>query len=377
MTHAQQSQEGKTLKYPPISYHFPDFAVWRFLRRAEIDPLKDPRWPELLRRHPDASVFHTRGWLETVYRTYGCKPAVFTTSGPDSDLANGLVLCRMRSWLTGRRLVSLPFSDHCEPLVTGPLDLRRLLIGVQERAHAEGCKYVELRPTSLLSEGQPGWRTSQRFYLHRLDLRPGTTAVFRGFHRDCIQRKIRRAEREGIDITEGKDLDSLKQFYRLVLQTRRRHGLPPQPISWFNNLVNCLGESVTIRFASKGGQPIAAMLTLQYGKSLYYKYGASVASFHRLGPMPYLFWHAIKDAIDGGLEELDMGRSECDNAGLVAFKDRWSATRSDLQYWRSPANGASPAQSNSWERRLAGVACRHLPDRYLAALGAFSYAHID
>jgi hypothetical protein len=160
----------------------------------EIDPLKDPRWPELLRRHPDASVFHTRGWLETVYRTYGCKPAVFTTSGPDSDLANGLVLCRMRSWLTGRRLVSLPFSDHCEPLVTGPLDLRRLLIGVQERAHAEGCKYVELRPTSLLSEGQPGWRTSQRFYLHRLDLRPGTTAVFRGFHRDCIQRKIRRAE---------------------------------------------------------------------------------------------------------------------------------------------------------------------------------------
>jgi hypothetical protein len=28
-----------------------------------------------------------------------------------------LVFCRVRSWLTGRRSISLPFSDHCEPLV--------------------------------------------------------------------------------------------------------------------------------------------------------------------------------------------------------------------------------------------------------------------
>ena len=343
----------------------------------EIDPLNDPRWPEFLRQHPDASVFHTRGWLEAVYRTYGYRPAVFTTSGPDdSKLANGLVLCRVQSWLTGRRLVSVPFSDHCEPLVANPEDLLFLLAGIGERAMAEGCKYVELRPTSTLLGIQTGWRTSKDFYLHRLDLRPGATALFSHFHRDCIRRKIRRAGREGIQITEGKDRDCLTRFYNLVLQTRRRHGLPPQPMAWFSNVVDCLGDSTKIRLAWKGGQPVAGILTLQYGKSVYYKYGASVACFHKFGPMPYLFWHAIQDAIESGFEEFDFGRSECDNIGLVTFKERWNAVRSSLQYLTSP-DGAQPVHANLWGRRLTGAACRHMPNRCFIALGTFCYSHID
>ena len=242
---------------------------------------------------------------------------------------------------------------------------------------AEGCKYAELRPTSALLGVESNWRTSQHFCLHRLDLRPGATAVFRRFHQNCIRRKIQRAEREGIEITEDKDLDSLRRFYSLVLQTRRRQGLPPQPMVWFRNLVTCLGECARIRLAWRGGQPIAGILTLQYGKTIYYKYGASVARCHKFGPMPYLFWHAIEDAIASGFEELDMGRSECDNAGLVTFKDRWSAARSSLQYLRSSANGTEPVHGNWWGRRLAGVACRYMPDRCLTELGKYSYSHID
>ena len=40
-------------------------------------------------------------------------------SPPDEPLENGFLFCRVESWLTGRRLVSLPFSDHCEPLCKG------------------------------------------------------------------------------------------------------------------------------------------------------------------------------------------------------------------------------------------------------------------
>jgi len=343
----------------------------------EIDPLTDRRWPEFLNRESAASVFHTRGWLEALYRTYGYKPTVLTTSPPTSDLANGLVVCRVHSWLTSQRLVSLPFSDHCEPLVSDPADLDRLLAGIEERASAEECRYVELRPISTILGIQSDWRTSEGFYLHRLDLRPGADAIFRHLHRDCVRRKIRRAEREGITVTEGRDLDRLRQFYQLVLQTRRRHGLPPQPMAWFSNLLDCMGESVSIRLAHKGGQTIAGILTLQYGRSLYYKYGASLASFHRFGPVPYLFWHAIQDAIDGGLEELDMGRSDCNNPGLVTFKERWGAVRSLLTYLRCPVNGKWPHYSHPLGRRLVGIACRHMPDRCLTALGNLSYSHID
>src|SRR5256886_3244169 len=35
---------------------------------------------------------------------------------PDQELQNGIPFCVVRSWLTGRRLVALPFSDHCDAL---------------------------------------------------------------------------------------------------------------------------------------------------------------------------------------------------------------------------------------------------------------------
>ena len=47
-----------------------------------IDPLHDARWPEFVCRHPNASVFHTRGWLRALQTTYGYEPVVFTTSAP-------------------------------------------------------------------------------------------------------------------------------------------------------------------------------------------------------------------------------------------------------------------------------------------------------
>src|SRR5688500_677112 len=82
-----------------------------------LNPCRDLRWAALVDRHPDASIFHTTGWLESLHRTYGYDPVAFTTSPPGSALANGIVLCDVKSCLTGQRLVSLPFSDHCEPMV--------------------------------------------------------------------------------------------------------------------------------------------------------------------------------------------------------------------------------------------------------------------
>src|SRR5215213_892093 len=91
-----------------------------------IDPLADSRWPQFVRSHPHASVFHTREWLDALQRTYGYTPVAYTTSAPGGNLHNAVVLCEVRSWLTGRRLVSIPFADHCEPLVAEPRDAAAL-----------------------------------------------------------------------------------------------------------------------------------------------------------------------------------------------------------------------------------------------------------
>src|SRR5262245_27771741 len=80
-----------------------------------IRPLEDPRWSALIERHPRASVFHSLEWLRALHQTYGYQPVAFTTATAGEELQNAILGCRINSWLTGRRIVSLPFSDHCDP----------------------------------------------------------------------------------------------------------------------------------------------------------------------------------------------------------------------------------------------------------------------
>src|SRR5262245_55904961 len=207
-----------------------------------FDPLADPRRDELVGRHRNGSVFHTSGWLRSLQRSYGFVPVAFTTCRPTEPLRNAVVMCGVRSWLTGNRLVSLPFSDHCDPLVDDFEELRALFDGVEQHRVRGGWKYAELRPTTLASAIAPSFQAADSYYLHRLDLKRGTDELWRAFHPDSIQRRIRRAEGERLGYEEGRSEALLGKLYHLLELTRQRHLLPVQPLAWFRNLIDCLGS---------------------------------------------------------------------------------------------------------------------------------------
>ena len=343
-----------------------------------IDPLTDDRWIALLEEHPDASVFHTPGWLGALKRTYGYEPVAFTTARPGQPLGNGMVFCRVKSWVTGSRLVSLPFSDHCQPLVDGPDSFTSLLAVLHQETRRGRWKYVELRPLSapyLTIDDNAPLTKSEQFHFHRIDLQPDSAALFGEFHKSCVQRKIRRAERESLRYESGRSADLLDRFYALLVLTRRRHQLPPQPLVWFQNLLKGLGDRLTIRMVSKDKQPVASILTLAHRTSLVYKYGCSDEQFHNLGGMPLLFWTAIQEAKEAGFRELDLGRSDLDNSGLVQFKGHLGATCSSLSYYRYPAN-AETGQVRSWGARAARSLFSRVPDSVLLPMGKLLYRHL-
>jgi hypothetical protein len=335
-----------------------------------LDPLEDTRWDDLLERHPYASVFHSRGWLDALRRTYAYQPTVLTTTGR-GPLANGLALCQIKTWMSSG-LVSLPFSDHCEPLFDRRDELSTVLGFMAEEMRQNRSSSLELRPryTALtgLSEGGS-------YYLQTLNLARPTEQIFNGFHRSCTQRAIRRAEREGLSYEAGTSERLLSRFYGLLRLTRRRHGLPPQPLAWFRNLIGCFRGGVTIHVASKDDRPIASILTLSFKKTMVYKYGGSDPRHHRLGGMPFLFWRAIQEAQAQGIEELDLGRSDIHQPGLVAFKDHLGATRTTLTYYTCPARRKSTAHDSPISR-FARRVVSHLPDAALDLTGRLLYRHL-
>jgi GNAT acetyltransferase-like protein len=355
-------------------------AAWGMMSSPQngvyaIDPLQDARWPAFVLRHPNSSVFHTRGWLRALQMTYDYEPVAFTTSAPAADLTNALVFCVVRSWLTGNRFVALPFSDHCEPLVEHADQFKALSSHVESLRSKERWKYVEMRSANSLLDFDRGYIPTATYYLHRLDLRPSLDALRKGFHKDCIQRKISRAVREGLTYDAGHSESLLQQLYGLLQLTRSRHHLPPQPFEWFQNLMACMGDDACIWIASKAAQPVAGILTLRHGKKMVYKYGGSDTHFNSLGGTPMLFWQAIKEAKQAGAEDFDLGRSDLDNPGLITFKERWSAACYTITKWRTAGVAASP----SFEKlkiRCAKEVCARLPDRVLTLAGRLLYRHI-
>jgi CelD/BcsL family acetyltransferase involved in cellulose biosynthesis len=346
----------------------------------QIDPLADARWGKLLEKHPRSSVFHTVAWLEALRRTYGYQPIVITTSSPGMDLQDGLVFCRVDSWLTGRRLVSLPFSDHCEPLVDDASNLNATLAALKPELRQDKSRYVELRPLSALPDMPSHFRPSQSFCFHQVDLTPGLDELFSNCHKDSTQRKIRRAEREGLTYEEGRSEFLLDIFYRLLVLTRRRHQVPPQPKKWFENLIACFGESLKIRVTFKDNRPTAAILTLRHKDTLVYKYGCSDVQYSNLGGMHLLFWRSIQEAKSDGVRVFDLGRSDCDNQGLITFKDRWGSVRSELTYARCSASKNSQETFKDtgagWKERIAKSIFAHMPDRVLLSVGDLLYKHV-
>jgi lipid II:glycine glycyltransferase (peptidoglycan interpeptide bridge formation enzyme) len=117
------------------------------------------------------------------------------------------------------------------------------------------------------------------------------------------------------------------------------------------------------------------MLTLSFKKSIVYKYGGSDARHHRLGGMPFLFWRVIQAAKAQGIEELDLGRSDLDNPGLVAFKDHLGTTRSSLTYYICPRKDKVTVQDGPVVRTARRV-MSHLPDAALDLAGRVLYKHL-
>lgn len=342
----------------------------------QIDPLHDPRWAEFVQVHPKATVFHTPEWLEALRRTYDYECFALTTNKPATDLTNGMVFCRVRSWLTGLRWVSVPFADHCDPLIDHKEELRSVLDWIGKESARLGNGYVELRPLNgSVVDDNALFRKFKQFHIHLLDLSPSLDDLLRSFDKHSVQRRIRKIEKDGLVYEEGSSPVLLKKFYHLMVLTRRRHRVPPQPLAWYSNLLDVMKDKAKIRLVSREDVPVASIMTIQHGSSMVYKYGCSDQRFNSLAGNVFLFWRAIQDARETGAKSFDMGRTDLDNPGLINFKSHWGTVDSPLTYWRFPDLSSARKSGRLEVQKIGGYLLSSLPDRCLIAIGTLLYKH--
>src|SRR5438046_884761 len=287
------------------------------LQMRILDPIHDPSWDHVVALHGDAGCFHTSAWAKVLHQTYNHQPFYLQFSRGRRLTALG-PLMEVRSPFTGRRGVCLPFSDACEPLIFDPEVVGQVRDELIRLAQHCQWKHLEIRGGKSLALSP---NTFTKFYGHTLDLRSGIKELVTRFA-SPVRRAIRKAERNDVSALIVRNRQAIGDFYRLHVQTRRRHGLPPQPASFFLSIYEHIIKPGLgfIVLAQRGSRPIAAAVFFRFGRNALYKYGASDKRFQELRANNLVMWQGIQLLARAGAEKLHFGRTGCENDGLRRFK---------------------------------------------------------
>jgi hypothetical protein len=279
----------------------------------------------------------------------------------------------VRSSLTGSRGVCLPFTDFCNTLqrdagATGPLYNQAMAYGRQR-----GWRYLECRSND---RDWKGAIPSLEFYGHVIDLSQGAEALFKRF-KGSVRRCIRRAENSGLKLDFDTNEEAMQNFYRLHCLTRRRHGAPPQPKRFFENIAqHVLGENHGfIATARADGQAIASAVFFHFGREASFKFGASDHSFQRLRPNDEIMWAAIKRLAAQGLDFLHLGRTSVGNEGLRRFKLGFATHEEKIEYYKYDFRKSAFVTDVDWTQKWVSNVFRCLPPGLSRLAGNILYQH--
>ncbi len=333
------------------------------------------QWDQFVYTHPHGTPFHTSGWLKTIGNTYKYKPNLYVRQDDNNRLEGVFPCFHINSFITGKRLVSIPFSDYGGPLYNCPEKRNQDLVHIMGKMR-KNCRCLEIR-SNICNQDRFTFHNHYKYHVVELDSNPDV--VLKNTNR-LTKRCIRKAKKFGVEVQTCNTIWGINEFYRLNILTRKKHGMPPQPFGFFENLYKNMiaTKDAFLLLAKYENKVIAAGLFIKFKETLYFKYTASDPELlAKVSPNHLMTWKAIEEASRNGFKYLDFGRTSTSNSGLTRYKEMWGAKPLDLPYYYYPnTNSFKPDTESALSYRLFTRFCRHLPDEWLTFFGAKIYRHI-
>ena len=338
-----------------------------------VNPSRDPRWDDKLHAFDQATIFHTSDWARVIQRAYGYA-TVYLLGNSNGNRMALMPLFHINSVLTGRRGVSLPFTDQCAPLFSDDSSGDRLIEKAVAIGQHKKWRSLEIRGGEYFLQKQIV--PSDIFYTHQLDL-AGDEQTVQAKFRSSTRRNIKKAVKADLQPSISHTFSDVDAFYQLNCLTRRDHGLPPQPLSFFRHLYDVLIEKrkgfvVLVRHK---GKVIAGAVYLLYRDQCMYKYGASDKRYQNLRANNLVMWSAIQWCIQNQFRRFHFGRTELQHEGLLQFKRGWGTTEQKAYYYKYNF------KSQDFEARPARIKSSYfvferLPIPILTLIGRLLYRHV-
>jgi peptidoglycan pentaglycine glycine transferase (the first glycine) len=148
---------------------------------------------------------------------------------------------------------------------------------------------------------------------------------------------IKIAQKYGIEVIKDDSKKGLKTFLKLYHPTKKRNDFKGKEDWYFEKLFSLMEGRGTFYIAHQNGKPLAASLTLFFGKRVTYFYGAS-SNTDKEKMAPYLLhYHIMQEAREKGYHWYDLwgiSENESDEKnswyGFTQFKKQFGGKRFDF-----------------------------------------------
>jgi len=324
------------------------------------------RWDRFVMDQPQGTFFHLTGWKRVIEKTFGYQPRyLYTAQG--SQITAVAPLFSVSNWVLGKCLLSVPFGVYGGICAIGPESDETLLSHLKQLARTERVEYLELR--NRKSGPRPEFHSNTLYSTFTTELSTDLEANRKRLPRDT-RYMIRKAEKAGLQTRH--DLDQMKDFYTLFVESMRRHGTPVFPRTLFDNLADEFQDRMDLLMVYAGAKPVAGVVSFLYRDTILPYYAGAGPEAPGLAANNLMYWELMRYAAQAGFRWFDFGRSKR-NTGSFAFKSQWNMTVEPLDYQVflvnrktvpnfSPVNPKFELATRVW-RRLPLRLTKHLGPR--------------
>ena len=368
----------------------------KVLRVIEAGNKYNLLWGKYLGENEYATVYHTLEWLDVIEKESGQNILKLICIDDNDNIVGIFPLqytkgmpFRVGGVLASKRLSSLPRTPVGGPIAENK-EAARLLLQTAINIISKSTGYL-LQIKSLNSDiddcvgalNKYFWR---EIYIKEIPEYPDEIRFGKSKNHARIKWAVQKAEQNNISYRIATNVDDLKKWYALYLDTMRFHTTPARSYKFFKSLWEILKPKGLMQLLVADlkevneSKIIAGSVLFFYNKVVTHAFSGSsrIRNHIELRPNDFLHWYAMIDAQKAGYKLYDFGEVSKDNAGLAAYKKKWDTAKLKMYHYYYPE--PVQLQGENLDSGTVGVLkekiWQSLPLGLTAKLGKFIYTKL-
>lgn len=295
-----------------------------------------PVWDAYIEKHSQATPYHRFSWIESVKKAYGHQYFAWIAFDESNKVCGVLPTSFIKPPLSAGKLSALPFCDVGGVLAENPAIEQILINAALEHCKKHNITTLEHRNSFSEDQNTDAVLTKVNKVRMILPLPESSDVLFANF-KSKLRSQVRKAEKNGLTASTGRDIKHLDGFYQVFARNMRDLGSPVHSKKWFEEILANYQDKMIIANVYKDDIVIGAGILLFNGNKCSIPWASTNADYNRLAPNMQLYWTLLAYATDNGCDEFDFGRST-PGEGTYKFKQQWGAKPLAL-HWQTFKSG--------------------------------------